>query len=273
MLYSNDEFDKFTRKMINENIQMSNPESYEGIYFKSNQEYVKYMKSKHTAKVETLNIDKLCQKLSATFPRFKRDTTSRLIKTLKIDSDEYKGYEKTFNKNINLGYDNNDIDLFEFVVERRLKEILKSIPQYSRDKLQIDQKHRNITWKQLTQLKQSVAYFLQTQSHRSINDVNYDIKDFQEIDPRSQYNAHDAKYFKEENNKRVSLVKRLKEIVNILRNIMPESKTSEELKAIYADGYHNLMRYKVPPNTKHEKERVSMIKSKSTAKNLPSLLK
>lgn len=91
---NNDKFDQFTKKMIHENLIMANPENYEGIYFSSNEDYVKYMKSKHTAKVDTLDIDKLCSKLEATMPRYKRDTDSRLIKTLKVSTDEYKGFEK-----------------------------------------------------------------------------------------------------------------------------------------------------------------------------------
>lgn len=91
---NNDKFDQFTKKMIFENLQMSQPENYEGIYFKTHDEYVKYMKSKYTTKVDPLNLDQIYSKLNPEFPRYKRDTGSKLIKTLRVTSDEYKGFEK-----------------------------------------------------------------------------------------------------------------------------------------------------------------------------------
>lgn len=174
-------------------------------------------------------------------------------------------------KNIDKGYENSEIDLFEFVVENRLKDIIKEIPLGQRENEQQEAKHRDITWKQLTHLKQSVAYFLQTQSHRAINDRNYDIKDFQEIDPKSQYNPHEAKYFKEESEKNYSLIKRLKDIINVLRNVMPESKTSDEIRAIY-DGYYDILRHRVPPNSKEDKREIKEATT-SRAKSNSNLVK
>lgn len=80
--------------MINENLAMSHSENYEGVYFKTNDDYVKFMKSKYTTKVETIDVDSLYQKLGATYPRYKRDTSTKLIKSLRISNDEYKGFEK-----------------------------------------------------------------------------------------------------------------------------------------------------------------------------------
>lgn len=174
--------------MIRENIDMANSGSYEGIYFKSNDDYVRFMKGKYTAKVDTLNIDKLWEKLGATYPRYKRDTNSRLIKSLRVTMEEYKLFEQYLVANNSKENPKDEICLFEFVVESRLKDILKKIPQGSGANIEEDDKQNSISWKQLNQLKQSVAYFLQTHSHRAINDPNYDIKDFQDIDPRSKYN-------------------------------------------------------------------------------------
>lgn len=75
-------------------------------------------------------------------------------------------------------YNDNEIDLFEYVVESRLKKVVDTLPMNSRDNLKEKERQRNITWKQLTSLKQSVAYFLQTQANRQIQDKNYDLKDY-----------------------------------------------------------------------------------------------
>ena len=246
---NNDNFDKFMKKMIKENLEMANPGSYEGIFFKSNEDYVKFMKGKYTAKVDTLNIDQLWEKLGATYPRFKRDTNSRLIKSLRVTSDEYKLFEQYLFTNNFREIQNQEICLFEFVVESRLRDILKKIPLGLRKNWEENDKHSNITWKQLNHLKQSVAYFLQTHSHRAINDPNYDINDFQETDPRSKYNPHESKFFREPKQNNYSLVKKLKDIINILRNILPDSQSKFELAALY-EGYYATMKHKVPPNSK-----------------------
>ena len=119
---NSDNFDKFMKKMIKENLEMANPGSYEGIFFKSNEDYVKFMKGKYTAKVDTLNIDKLWEKLGATYPRFKRDTNSRLIKSLRVTSDEYKCFEQYLLTHQFREIQNQEICLFEFVVEKRLRD-------------------------------------------------------------------------------------------------------------------------------------------------------
>lgn len=201
-----------------------------------------------------------------------------------MSSDEYKGFEKHLLYNTTHGYDNNEIDLFEFVVETRLKDILKQIPLGQHGNESQSDKHREITWKQLIQLKYSIAYFLQTQSLRAINDKNYDIKDFMEKNPLTKYDPKDPKFFKEEvydsiidspessqmPAKSMSLVKKLKAIVNIMRNIVPESKMSDELRTIY-DGFYDNLRSKVPPNSKMEKRK--SLNKKMTIKNLINVVK
>lgn len=44
------------KDMIREHISISQTGSNEGIYFKSNEDYVKYMKSQHTAKVSRVDV-------------------------------------------------------------------------------------------------------------------------------------------------------------------------------------------------------------------------
>ena len=267
----NDKFDKFTKKLIYENLEISKPENFEGVYFKTHDDYVKYMKRKHTSRVDTLNLDQLYEKLGATYPRYKRDTMSRLIKSLRVTPDEYKVFEKYLLTNKAKQYDNNEICLFEQVVESRLKEILKRIPLGREGTAEQVEKYSTLTWKQLSHLRQSVAHFLQTHSHRAINDKNYDIKDFKEMDPRSKYNPHDSKFYKESKSKTYSLIQKLKDITNILRNIYPESKTAEELGCLY-EGYYATLRHKVPPNSKEE-PRSPKLRKIPTAKNFLNLIK
>ena len=150
----NDKFDKYSKKMIKENLEMSHPENYEGIYFKTHDEYVKFMKSKYTAKVDTIDLDSLYSDLEATFPRYLRDTGTKLIKSLRITPDEYKGFEKYKLIHKEKKYTDEDIDLYEFVIERRLKTIMKVIPQKITSDFEANERERSITWKQLTNLKQ-----------------------------------------------------------------------------------------------------------------------
>lgn len=137
------------------------------------------------------------------------------------------------------------------------------IPLNPRTTQEKTETHRNLTWKQLTALKQSVAYFLQTHAHRLINDKNYDVKDFTEPDPRVNYEPHAEKFFKENQRNTYSLIKKLKDVVNILRNLYPESKLKSELETIY-EGYFATLRHKVPPNSKQESRTVNTASEKSS---------
>lgn len=259
----NDKFDKYTTKMINENLGMSHSENYEGVYFKTNDDYVKFMMSKYTTRVETIDVDSLYQKLGATYPRYKRDTSTKLIKSLRISNDEYKGFEKYLLINKARDYQDKEIDLFEFVVESRLRNAVKMIPLNPRTTQEKTETHRNLTWKQLTALKQSVAYFLQTHAHRLINDKNYDVKDYTEPDPRVKYEPHAETFFKDNQRKTYSLIHKLKDVVNILRNIYPESQLKSELETIY-EGYFATLRHKAPPNSKQESRTIKTASKKSS---------
>ena len=137
------------------------------------------------------------------------------------------------------------------------------IPLNPRTTQEKTETHRNITWKQLTALKQSAAYFLQTHAHRLINDKNYDIKDFNEPDPRVKYEPHCDKFFKETHKQTYSLIHKLKDVVNILRNLYPESKIKSELELIY-EGYFATLRHKVPPNSKQESRTVNTATDESS---------
>lgn len=248
---NNDKFDKFMKKMIDENLEMSHPENYEGIYFKTHDEYVKFMKSKYTTKVDAIDLDVLYQKLGATYPRYVRSTDTNMIKSLRVTAAEYKAFEKYKLKRTENDYLNQEIDLYEFVVESRLKNFLKSIPSDRPSEFEKNERLRNITWKQLTSLKSSVAYFLQTQAHRLIKDTNYDIKDYQEHDPRTKYDPKNPKYHKEAPQPGYSLISRLKTVINILREVSPEKKKLKNIENMY-ESYFAYMRHRAPPSTKQD---------------------
>ncbi|CAI2360373.1 unnamed protein product [Moneuplotes crassus] len=221
---NNDKFDQFLKRMIKENLEMSYPENYEGIYFKTHDEYVKYMKSKYTTKVDTIDLDSMYQKLGATYPRYYRMTSSNLIKSLGVSDTEQKNFTKYKLKHKEQHYQDQEIDLYEYIVESRLKNYEKSIAKEI-STFQKNKKERNITWKELTSLKQSVAYFMQTQANRTLDDRKYDIKDYNESDPRLAYDPNEPKFFKEAPQGGLDLIKKLKLATNVLRGITPENPT------------------------------------------------
>ena len=96
-----------------------------------------------------------------------------------------------------------------------------------------------------------MAYFLQTQAHRPINDRNYDIKDYHESDPRTKYESKTPKFYKESKQTTYSLVQKLKDVINILRDVTPAKGKPGELDGVY-ESYFAFMRHKAPPNTKEE---------------------
>jgi len=126
---NNDKFDQFLKKMIQENLEMSYPENYEGIYFKTHEEYVKFMKSKYTTKVDAIDLDAMYTKLGATYPRYYRKTSSNLIKSLGATTAEEKGFAKYKLAHKEQNYLDQEIDLYEYVVENRLKGAAKSAPE------------------------------------------------------------------------------------------------------------------------------------------------
>lgn len=250
-----DKFDKLTRKMIRDKLDMNHPNNYEGIYFKTHDEYVKYMKSKYTTKIDTIDIDSLHENLGCTYPRYSRDTSTKLIKSLRVTADEYKGFEKYKLSLKEKGYIDQEIDLYEYTIESRLKEILYQAQLNPNTSFEEKERERNITWKQLTALKQSVAYFLQTQAHRPIGDRNYDIKDYHEPDPRMKYDAYKPKFYKESKQTSYSLINKLNDVIDVLRDVCPSSKMVDKLE--YAnESYFAILRHKVPPNTREEQNRI-----------------
>ena len=55
-------------------------------------------------------------------PHYGLQTYSNLVKELKIHEQEYKKYSKYLTDKLRRGYDNKNVDLTEFVMEKRFKD-------------------------------------------------------------------------------------------------------------------------------------------------------
>ena len=259
------------KTLVNANMEFSKPEHYEGIYFKSQEDFGSYMQMKYTSKVETLNIYDMYKEVDPTSHTYKRDAGSMKIKSLKITDDEYQQFEK--HQMLNKSQRNQDVELslFEFVVEFRLKNILRKIPLSPRATIHLSERHRSITWNELTSLKYSITHFLQTRANKIIIDKNFDSKKFSGADPRKRLMTDYCKTHRENKVKTYMLIQKLRDITNIMRSIYPQSKPKDELSALFQGHYHTL-RLKPPPATT-QTSKMPNVKGVGSAKNFINLIK
>ena len=158
-----DAIDDMAEQLISSQRQLSEPHSVEAKFFHQPKKFEQYLERKTNVTVAPINLPELQQKLEPKEPHYGMQTYSNLIRELRIHETEYKKYSKYLTDKLRRGYDNKNVDLTEFVMEKRFKDQhdgqgyrLKG-SKFDPDSIE------EVSLNQVDRLKKELAYALQTQ--------------------------------------------------------------------------------------------------------------
>ena len=152
-----------------------------------------------------------------------------MIKSLGVTADEYKKFNKHVMRLASKGYDVEEIDIYEYVIQSRAKKQFSEakIPRnnYPLMNMNTEETAEDAAWNQIRELKKTVAKALQNQvvSHlkKAQNEKLYDLDDYEEIDPRTKFLPTVVTgEFRQENPDQI--LAKINKVAKVMRQIAPE---------------------------------------------------